>query len=194
LDGERLKVVDRIVPGIFLVASPRLLDPNFARTVVLLCDHNTQGSWGLVMNRRMNLTFGDLLDALPFPAGAAGPVHWGGPCDTARMQVLHRLRRHPGNCLTICRNVDLGLEIEHLKSILADPLLPGEALNGYIGYAGWGPSQLTQEMEEQSWIPCSANASIVFDTPPDEIWERVLESLGDDWSRLSEFPPDRQWN
>src|SRR4030095_2464104 len=107
LDGERLKVVDRVLPGICLVASPRLLDPNFVRTVVLLCDHNTQGSWGLVVNRRMNLTFGDLLDALPFPAGAVGPVHWGGPCDTARMQVLHRLRRHPGDCLAICRNVDL---------------------------------------------------------------------------------------
>jgi putative transcriptional regulator len=96
--------------------------------------------------------------------------------------------------LAICRNVDLGLEIDHLKSILVDPLLPGEALHGYVGYAGWGPSQLAQEMEEQSWIPCSAHASIVFDTPPEEIWERVLQSLGDDWSRLSEFPPDRQWN
>jgi putative transcriptional regulator len=142
----------------------------------------------------MNVTFGDLLDDLPFPAGAAGPVHWGGPCDTVRMQVLHRLRRNAGESLTICRNVELGLEIDRLKTILAEPLLPGEALNGYVGYAGWGPNQLAQEMEEQSWILCSARSTIVFDTPPEEIWERVLGSLGDDWSRLSEFPPDRQWN
>jgi putative transcriptional regulator len=67
-------------------------------------------------------------------------------------------------------------------------------LNGYVGYAGWGPNQLIQEMDEQSWILCSARSTIVFDTPPEEIWERVLGSLGDDWSRLSEFPPDRHSN
>jgi putative transcriptional regulator len=191
--GEGLKIVDRIVPGIFLVASPRLGDPNFVRSVILLCDHNTAGSWGLVVNRRLSLTFGDLLDSLPFPAGAAGPVHWGGPCDSSRLQVLHRLRRDFSESLSICRNVDLGLEIERLKSILVDPLHSGEALHGYVGYAGWGPGQLADELQDRSWILCTAHAGIVFDTPP-ESRERVLHSLGDDWARLSHFPPDRQWN
>jgi putative transcriptional regulator len=189
-----MKVIDRIVPGSFLIASPRLMDPNFVRTVILLCDHNTAGSWGLVLNRRTSLTFGDLLEELPFPGGAVGPVHWGGPCDTSRMQVLHRLRRDADGTLPICRNVQLGLEVERLKAILAEPFLPGESLHAYIGYAGWGPGQLAKELEEESWILSTSRASIVFDTPPEESWERALHSLGDDWGRLAQFPPDRQWN
>lgn len=189
-----MKPVDRVAPGTFLLASPVLRDPNFVRTVVLICDHGSGGTWGLVVNRRTALSFGDLLDSLPFPAAGAGPVHWGGPCETSRLQVLHRLRRDSGGSLPICRNVELGVEIERLKVLLADPLLPGEALAGYIGYAGWGPGQLESELAERSWFPCTAHDRIVFDTPPDEAWERALESLGGSYAALARMPLDPQRN
>jgi putative transcriptional regulator len=183
-----VRVVDRVTPGTLLVASPALRDPNFVHAVVLLCDHGSGGSWGLVLNRRTNFTFGDLLDALPFPAAAAGPVHWGGPCESSRLQVLHRLRRDTGTSLAVCRNVELGIEIERLKTILADPMSPGEALHGYVGYAGWGAEQLTKEIAEKSWIACTADARIVFDTPPEEAWECTLESLGGAYAQLARIP------
>jgi putative transcriptional regulator len=183
-----VQVVDRVVPGSFLVASPLLRDPNFVHTVVLLCDHGSGGSWGLVVNRRTNLAFGDLLEALPFPAAATGPVHWGGPCESSRLQILHRLRRDTRGSLPVCRNVELGLEVDRLKSILVDPLHPGEALHGYVGYAGWGAEQLAKEVAERSWVACTADARLVFDTPHEEIWERSLESLGPPWSRLARVP------
>ncbi len=183
-----MQIVDRVVPGSFLVASPLLRDPNFVHSVVLLCDHGSGGSWGLVVNRRTNLAFGDLLEALPFPAATAGPVYWGGPCESSRLQILHRLRRDTRGSLPVCRNVELGLEVERLKSILVDPLHPGEALHGYIGYAGWGPEQLAKELAEGSWVACTADARIVFDISPDEAWEHVLESLGSPWARLARVP------
>lgn len=189
-----MKVVDRVVPGAFLFASPILRDPNFARTVVLVCDHGSGGSWGLIVNRRISLTFGDLLESLPFPGACAGPVYWGGPCETARLQILHRLRRESGASLPICRNVELGLDVERLKLLLAEPSLPGEALHGYIGYAGWGPGQLAHELEEKSWFLGAASARLVFDTPADEVWERGLESLGGAYAALARIPVYPQRN
>jgi hypothetical protein len=133
-----VKPIDRVTAGTFLVASPLLRDPNFVRTVVLLCEHGSGGSWGLVVNRRTALTYGELLEDLPFPAAAAGPVYWGGPCETSRMQVLHQLRRFVESDLEVCPGVTLGLPPETLRTVLATPLSPGESLHAYLGHAGSG--------------------------------------------------------
>lgn len=189
-----MKPVDRVTAGTFLVASPLLRDPNFIRTVVLLCEHGEGGSWGLVVNRRTALTFGELLEDLPFPAGSAGPVYWGGPCETSRMQVLHRLRSSPEEELEIAPGIRLGLAPETLRKVLATPLAAGEALHAYVGHAGWGSGQLDAEMEQGSWILCSGDARIVFETPFDRAWDRVLESLGPSYADLARYPVDPRLN
>ncbi len=184
----------KVTPGTFLIASPLLQDPNFVRTVVLMCGHGSEGSWGLVVNRRTGLTFGELLDELPFPASAGGPVYWGGPCETSRMQVLHRLRHDVQNDIEICRGIRLGAEPDTFRSLVAESRLPGEALNAYVGHAGWGAGQLASELDVGSWIVCTAESGIVFDTPPEEIWERVLRSLGPKYSSLTRVPLDPRFN
>ena len=88
-----MKPVDSVTQGTFLVASPLLRDPNFLRTVVLVCEHGDGGSWGLIVNRRTELTISELVDDMPVPSVVPGVVHWGGPVETTRLQVLHRLRR-----------------------------------------------------------------------------------------------------
>lgn len=180
--------------GTFLVASPLLRDPNFVRTVVLLCEHGEGGSWGLVVNRRTALTFGELLDDLPFPASAEGPVFWGGPVEPSRMQVLHRLRREIPDVLEVESNLRLGIDADTFREVVAQRLLPGEALQAYVGHAGWGPGQLDAELEGHSWIICTADDAIVFDTNPEEIWDRVMRSLGPAYARLTEVPPDPRVN
>jgi len=189
-----VKPVDRVTAGTFLVASPLLRDPNFVRTVVLMCEHGSGGSWGLVVNRRTALTYGELLEDLPFPAAAAGPVYWGGPCETSRMQVLHRLRRSVDFDLEVCPGVQLGLPPDLLRSVIASPLAPGEALHGYLGHAGWGSGQLDAEIEQDSWILCTGDARIVFETPFEHAWERVLQSLGPKYADLAHYPADPRLN
>lgn len=189
-----MKPVDQVTPGTFLVASPLLRDPNFVRTIVLMCEHHEGGSWGLVVNRRTALTYGELLEGLAFPAASAGPVYWGGPCETSRMQVLHRLRRSVESDLEICPGVQLGLPPETLRSVIATPLAPGESLHAYIGHAGWGSGQLDAEMEQGSWIVCTGDAHIVFETPHERAWERVLESLGPRYAKLARYPADPRLN
>jgi putative transcriptional regulator len=189
-----VKPVEEITTGTFLVASPLLQDPNFVRTVVLMCEHSDEGSWGLVVNRRTDLTYGELLDDLPFPAASEGAVFWGGPCEPSRMQVLHRLRRELPHEMEICREIRLGIDADTFRDVVAHSLLPGEALHAYVGHAGWGAGQLAAELELGSWITCSAEPDIVFDTPPDEIWDSVLKSLGSPYSRLTSMPVDPRVN
>lgn len=189
-----MRPVEEVASGIFLVASPMLRDPNFVRTVVLLCEHGEGGSWGLVVNRRTALTFGELLEDLPFPASASGPVFWGGPCETSRMQVLHRLRRELPDELEVCPGIGLGMEPATFRRLTAESLLPGEALHAYVGHAGWGSGQLDAELATGSWITCSADSAIVFDTPAPRIWDKVLESLGPSYARLTRYPVDPRLN
>ncbi len=183
-----------VTRGSFLVASPMLTDPNFVRTVVLMCEHGEGGSWGLVVNRRTALTFGELLDDLPFPASSTAGVYWGGPVEPSRMQVLHHLRRDVPEEMEICRGVQLGLEAETFREVVAHSLIPGEHLQAYVGHAGWGAGQLEAELSFGSWIVCPASSSFVFETETEDLWERVLRSLGPSHSRLTTHPVDPRVN
>ena len=189
-----MKPVNQVAAGTFLVASPLLQDPNFVRTVVLMCEYGPEGSWGLVVNRRTALTFGELLDDLPFPAAGGGPVFWGGPCETSRMQVLHSLRDRTPEVPDVTAGIRIGLEPERFRDAVAEVRLPGEALHAYVGHAGWGAGQLDAESEAGSWILASADARIVFETEPEEAWDAVLEDLGAGFSRLATFPADPRLN
>jgi putative transcriptional regulator len=189
-----VKPVDSVQRGSFLVASPLLRDPNFVHTVVLMCEHGDGGSWGLVLNRRTELTFGELLDDLPFPASSEGPVFWGGPVEPSRMQVLHRLRREIPDELEIAPDLKLGIDADTFRDVVASTRMPGEALHAYVGHAGWAPGQLEAELGTGSWIVCTGDAAIVFDTNPDEIWDRVLHALGPSYARLVRVPADPRVN
>jgi len=189
-----LRTVETVTTGTFLVASPALRDPNFVRTVVLMCEHGPGGSWGLVVNRRTDLTFGDLLDDLPFPAQSEARVFWGGPVEPSRMQTLHRLRHGTDLDVPVCAGVNLGLDADTFRQVVANALLPGEALQTYVGHSGWGPGQLDAELAMGSWITCTADASFVFDTDPADTWERVLRALGPGYARLASVPLDPRIN
>ena len=189
-----MKAVDAVERGTLLVASPLLRDPNFVRTVVLMCEYGEGGAWGLVVNRRTELTFGELLEDLPFPGSSAGPVFWGGPVEPSRMQVLHRLRRDVPEELEVLPNVKLGMDADTFRESCSESRLPGEALHAYVGHAGWGPGQLDAEIEGGSWVLCSADDSGIFDTNPDEMWEHVLQSLGPSYARLLRVPVDPRVN
>lgn len=189
-----MRSVESVTPGTFLVAKPGLRDPNFARTVVLMCEHGEGGSWGLVINRRTDLTFGDLLDDLPFLAAPQASVYWGGPVETSRMQTLHCLRDGTPASMQVCSGVHLGLDADGFREAVGRALMPGERLQAYVGHAGWGPGQLEAELELDSWIVCTGEASFVFGTDPQETWESVLRALGPEYARLADVPADPRLN
>ncbi len=173
--------------GQLLVAMPQMEDPRFVRSVIYLCAHSADGAMGLVVNKLMdNISFPDLLDQLDL-AGSDTPqgikVHFGGPVETGRGFVLHSAEYVQDATLVIDETVALTATIDILKAIAAGQG-PTHSLLA-LGYAGWGPGQLDDEIQRNGWLSVPADSGLVFGTGLDDRWERAIGKLGIDASMLS---------
>jgi putative transcriptional regulator len=176
-----LEGVSEIAPG-FLVAVPQLGDPNFQRSVVLMLEHTSEGAIGLVVNRPSQLTLADVARSQSMTASATAkekPVFVGGPVQTERGFVVHENRELP-------ESVELVDAIHVTSSLDSLQLLmnSAERFRLCLGYAGWGPGQLEQELRDGSWITAKASLEHVLGTPPAEAWEAVLRGMGIDPAML----------
>lgn len=171
-----------LAPGL-LLAAPPLGDPNFERAVVLLAAHGRQGAFGWVINGDQVMTLADLLqrtNVRPGPnARTNGVVRLGGPVGTDQVWLLYRTKDKP---LELEDQFDVGCGITASNSRwLLDAMARGEApepMMGVAGYAGWGPSQLENEIRIGSWLPSDADARLLFGTDAESVWLRAYERLG----------------
>lgn len=163
----------QLAPGM-LVATPGLLDPNFSRTVIFLMEHTEGGAMGLVVNRSLKLNLGRLLQevGLKDASGLTDPVLYGGPVSPARGWVVHDAEWTVDGSLIVAEGVALSSSREVLEAI-AQGRGPAR-FNVCLGYAGWGPFQLEQEIASGSWIPVPFRPELIFDIPLMERWERSL--------------------
>jgi putative transcriptional regulator len=178
-------------PGILLIADPFLKDPNFLRTVVLLCDHKEDGSFGFVLNRQYENTLDELIPELE---GRKIPVYYGGP---VQMDSIHFLHQYPDAIpggQEIIKGIwwggDFDAAIDFMKSNTADK----SKIRFYIGYSGWGEGQLDTEMTEKTWLTVKANRRLIFHNKHGEIWKDSLKHLGGDYEMMINFPIDPQLN
>ncbi len=163
-----------LAAGVLLYATPGLPDPNFAKTVVLLIEHNAQGSLGVVVNRPTDLGLETVLDLEENPLGLDVPVYWGGPVQPSAVMVLLRSARPGLRTRTIVRDVQLVQDLSEVRDMLAqrDARL---RVRVFAGYAGWDKGQLAEEMRRGSWVLDRADAATVFTPEPSRLWERVHE-------------------
>ncbi len=178
-------------PGL-LVASPQMQDPFFTGTVVLLCRHEADGAMGVVINRLTDLQLKTVLDDLEFQNDTAAnkEVMWGGPVEPARGTiVLRRGLVESAELLAISPEVEVSGSLEVLKTLIGEPdREPHWFLS--LGYAGWGPGQLDEEIHAGSWILCPLDAATVFDLPIHERYDRCISTLGVDASLIFMTPVD----
>lgn len=169
--------------GCLLVASPELRDPNFARSVVLIINHDDEGSFGLVLNRPLGQTLAEVLPDLA-PGATGVPVLAGGPVQTDMLQLVSR-SEEAGR--VIGPNLSVGAQ---LKDALDSPSAL-QGMRAFLGYAGWGAGQLEKETGTGGWIVAPARAEHVFEVPADELWITVLRELGGPyaWMALGEGDP-----
>jgi putative transcriptional regulator len=165
---------------ILLVSMPQMADPNFARTVVLLCDYDEQGAFGLVVNRQLPEPACQLIRTKP-------PIHvnpelrlWmGGPVDLQRAWVLMSEAQGPDEeHREISPGVILSVSQELTLQLLQAPPTPRARV--IVGYAGWGPGQLDKELAESAWLTTDVDAGLIFGVPPEEMWETAIRRLGAD--------------
>ena len=170
-----------LAPGL-LLAMPQLADPNFARAVVLMIEHSEQGSFGLVINHPSPIKASELLDSLEMSwRGEDTAVVWaGGPVSPSTGWVLHEPIgvAQPGQgTIAITSSILLSTSPDRLRMIAN---APPRNIRLLLGYSGWGPGQLAQEMARGAWLHTSAEPNLVFETPPDQMWETALRTLGID--------------
>jgi putative transcriptional regulator len=175
--------------GNLLIAAPGLVDPNFWRTVVLVGEHSEEGALGVVLNRTSDTPVGDAVPELAVLVDDMGDVHVGGPVQPSALVVLADFEEPPDPDALVVESVGfLPAEVD------PDSLGTLRRARVYVGYAGWGPGQLDDELDEGSWIVEPAIAEDVFTNEPDSLWSTVLRRKGGPFSVLAAMPPDPSRN
>ncbi|UZE96541.1 YqgE/AlgH family protein [Alkalimarinus alittae] len=169
----------------FLIAMPRMKDPNFDGAVTYICDHNEHGAMGIVINRPMDMTLGEVLAQLDFGGEDIDSlIYAGGPVQMERGFVLHTPQGEWQSSLKISEGICLTTSRDILEALATDQG-PAENLVA-LGYAGWGAGQLEQEIAENCWLTCPSDAAILFRTAHDKKFEAAISLLGFDPSQLSD--------
>jgi putative transcriptional regulator len=183
--------MESLAPGILLIADPFLKDPNFIRTVVFLCDHQQEGSFGFVLNKTYDHTLDELVN------GAEGlkiPVYFGGPVQMDTIHFLHQLPEIIPGGLEITEGIFWGGDFEAAIEQLRVGKIDMSKIRFFIGYSGWGNGQLTDELKEKSWLTVMATRKLIFHKEINEIWKESLRHLGGDYEMMVNFPIDPQLN
>lgn len=165
--------METLAKGKFLVASRNLRDPNFSETVILLIDYDWNGAMGLVINRPSRLRLSEVLPEIKGLKQRTDTVYFGGPVGRSQMLLLVR----SGSQLEESHPVSEDIYISSSRMVLQrmiDHADAKESFRVYAGYAGWAPGQLNQEVSKGSWHIFEADAKIVFDMEPSEIWPELI--------------------
>lgn len=179
----------------FIIAMPSLLDENFDRTVTYICEHDENGTFGIIINRETDITLQEVISQMDIEPDtnqtkARNPTHptiyLGGPVQQNRGFILHNPPGNWGSTLKINEHIALTTSRDILEAI-ANNEGPEQSIIT-LGYAGWGPGQLEQEMAANTWLNCPAEQQIIFNTPSDQRWQAAANLLGVDLQLLSNDP------
>lgn len=175
--------------GQLLIAMPSMGDGRFDKAVILVCAHDDQGAMGLVINSEMkNMDFAQLmsqleLDIEPDDMSPKMPVLKGGPVEEARGFLLHSNDFEQSDTISVRSDYKVSGSVDALKHVLKGK--GPDKMLFVLGYAGWGPGQLDQELTANAWLTIDPNPDLVFETDPESMWEKAIKSLGIDPLMLS---------
>ncbi|MEN9685646.1 MAG: hypothetical protein RLZZ28_1432 [Bacteroidota bacterium] len=183
--------MDELIAGKLLISDPFLKDPNFMRTVILLCEHQPEGSFGLVLNKTQDHELGDLIKNAE---GIRFPVYDGGPVQKDTLHFIHQCPELIPGGVAITDGIYWGGEFDEVLTLLKDNRLGKADIRFFLGYSGWAEGQLKDELEEKSWITGDASKKLVFNLGTQQIWKAALQSLGGEYSQMIHYPIDPQLN
>jgi putative transcriptional regulator len=190
---EFFKYKNRLKParGRILVSEPYLNDPNFERTIILLCEHNEEGSFGFVLNKPSIAKISDVMDN---QINLEATVFVGGPVQQDTLHFVHRCGSLP-DAVEIGEGIFWGGNFESMRLMLQTNQINEQDLKFFLGYSGWSEGQLEEELKADSWIVSDQlNDELVFETNADVMWQKALKDMGGRFSVYSNYPVDPRLN
>jgi putative transcriptional regulator len=177
--------------GDLLIAEPFASDKSFERSVVLLCEHNEEGSFGLVWNKTAELMLADVLDDDVYPDI---PLFFGGPVSQNTLHFIHRRPDLIERSTKVLDGVYWGGNFQEVRKMLNVGSLPLRDIRFFLGYAGWNEEQLNDELKQNAWIVSRNDVDFLFDTPVEQFWRSTLRQMGGEYKVLSNYPLDPRLN
>lgn len=180
-------------PGDFLISEPFLNDPNFERTVILVCEHNEDGTFGLVLNKLSDLKLNDVLEEEINPLTY---LNIGGPVEQNTLHFIHKLGPDKiEGAIELNDGLYWSGNFEQMKFLMNSNLIEEDDVQFYLGYSGWASGQLRIELDKQSWfIKKKATAKEVLDMESDVLWKSILQEMGGKYRVFSNYPVDPRLN
>jgi putative transcriptional regulator len=164
-----------------LLAMPQMQDPNFARSVVLLCRHESEGAMGLIVNRPTGTRVSEVVDFGTPPQRDNGLQIWeGGPVDRRRGWLLLGYDPRSEEALRVSEQIYVSGSLDVLRHAVESDPDAAHVSRFLLGYAGWGGGQLESELAASAWLTVEVSHGLVFDTAPEHMWEAAIRSLGID--------------
>lgn len=179
----------KVKVGDILLAEPFMLDGNFKKSVVLLCDHSSEGgTLGFVLNKRLEIPLNDLV--ADFPEINAN-VFFGGPVATDTIHYIHNVGDELQGSVPISDGIWWGGDFEQLQFKISAGLMNENNVRFFVGYSGWESGQLDTEMIMGSWVISSIVDEYIFKNNHEKMWQQCMSDKGDTFSILSEIPTDK---
>ncbi len=177
--------------GQLILDKGKLYGSFFHRTVILMCQHDAEGAFGLVLNRATENKVGDALVANLPDVVKTETLFLGGPVQPQAMSYLISDTYLPE--ANVMANLSLGHSLDELVEI-AESFSPTRQLKVFAGYAGWSPGQLDDEMKRDTWMTHPASLDLIFNANPSELWQAILRQKGWKYRLLADAPEDPSWN
>ncbi len=181
----------QVSAGKILIADPFLKDPNFMRSVVIVCEHQDTGSFGFVLNKSYEQVLGDLIVDLE---GSTFPVYYGGPVQLDTIHFLHQCPHLISGGFEISEGIFWGGEFDEVAELIKEGRITEGDIRFFIGYSGWGEGQLEEEMKQKSWITSKATPILIFPSDANNVWKDALKQLGGEYELMTNYPIDPQLN
>lgn len=178
--------------GDLLISEPFLQDENFVRSVVLLCEHNEEGSFGLIINKPSILKISELVEGLEF---LDKEVFVGGPVEQNTLHFIYLGEQLVEGSISLGKNIWWGGDYNSLIEKLKTGMIDVDSIRFFLGYSGWATHQLMDELNDNTWIICREEIDeITFEYTPEQLWRNLLKSMGGEFKVMANYPLDPRLN
>ncbi len=177
--------------GSVLLSEPFIEDPFFKRTVVLLCEHNEEGSFGFVLNNYIDIELDQIVEEFPHIPYS---ISVGGPVKNTNLFYIHTLGDLIPESALVMDGLYFGGDFEVLKSKLINEEVSLKDVRFFIGYSGWLPKQLNEELKHKSWFVTKVNKTTIMNTEDKNLWKSIMQNLGMKGKLVANFPIDPELN